>query len=85
MPPSMRSASAPSISRSTVHHQSPNGVRCVREAMSSPNQDCPVLVWPGYGFHLVKKLGAGTLFTAPGNGGQAPSLKVWRIGTHPPI
>ncbi len=35
-PPSMRPSSAASAGRSTVNHQSPNGVRTVREAMPYP-------------------------------------------------
>ncbi len=36
-PASISAPMAASVSLSTVHHQSPKGVRCVRETMASPS------------------------------------------------
>ena len=50
MPPSMRPNIAASTARSTVHHQSPKGVRTVRETMAAPR---PALVLTRHGFQDV--------------------------------
>src|SRR5436305_3693133 len=50
MPPSMRPNMAARTTRSTVHHQSPKGVRTVRETMPAPR---PALVLTRHGCQEV--------------------------------